>query len=394
MKKKTRKQSGLRVPQTAVTGLVTLILLEITVRIWLGFLADEQSFYKYASMRQLRKLPKLTSRKWTPHRYLGYYPTPDYSKGENKHNSLGYRGDEIDLPKPSDRFRIVCLGGSTTYTTEIDDYKMSYPDLLEHELKQRGYDNVDVINAGVGAWTTCESLVNLQIRVLDLEPDMIIIYHAVNDLLMRFVWPHEAYRADNSGARQAPGMFMPGLLEHSTLCRYVMIRLDIVQPHSYLDRHFTSAPDTAYAGAFQTQKANGTYPSGIFKETSAKQMLAANPPVYFTRNLENMVAIADSHGMTTVLATFAHSDTVEGTPMVSSEEGKAALAEMNEAIKSVAQNTTAHLFDFAAEFPDDKQYYCSDGVHVTTEGVKVKARLFADYIVDNKLLPDQQEDSQ
>jgi hypothetical protein len=223
---------------------------------------------------------------------------------------------------------------------------------------------------------------------------MIIVYHAVNDLLMRFVWPHEAYRADNSGARQAPGMFMPGLLEHSALCRYAMIRLDIIKPHSYLERHFTSAPTTAYAGAFQTQKMQGKYPAGIFKETSAKQMLAANPPVYFIRNIENMAAIAESRGIATVLATFAHSDLVEGTPMVSSEEGKAALAEMNQAIKSVAEKTSAHLFDFAASFPDDKQYYCSDGVHVTTEGVKLKAKLFADYIVDNNLLPNQQQTSQ
>ena len=100
-----------------------------------------------------------------------------------------------------------------------------------------------------------------------------------------------------------------------------------------------------------------------------------------------MVAVAENRNIATILATFAHSNIIESHPLVASDEGKAALAEMNQAIKSIASNTPAHLLDFAARFPDQAQYYCSDGIHVTAEGVKVKAKIFADYIVDNRLLP-------
>ena len=45
-----------------------------------------------------------------------------------------------------------------------------------------------------------------------------------------------------------------------------------------------------------------------------------------------------------------------------------------------------NLFDFAKVFPTDKDYY-TDGIHVNAEGSQLKAKLFADYIIENKLLP-------
>ncbi len=365
--------------------LLTFVILEVVMRIWIGNFAGERRFLKYASLKQLDKRSGIRPR-YTPHRYTGYYLTPNYAKGQNRHNSLGYRGDEIAVPKPQGEFRIVCLGGSTTYTTDIEDYRMSYPALLEKELKERGFPNVRVINAGVGAWTTWESLVAFEFRILDLEPDMIIIYHAVNDLLSRFVWPHEAYRGDNSGAISPLVMSMPSILEYSMLMRYVMIRTGLVKPHSSMDRHMAARPKTYRAAEFHKQKVEQTYPDGVFREVKAEQMLAANPPVYFRRNIENMAIIAKHRGIHTVLVTFAHSPAFTELPLVASRECASACVEMNETLKSIASEMDLHLFDFAALFPADKRYY-TDGVHVNVEGVKLKARFFADYLSNNRLIP-------
>ncbi len=370
---------------SAVSVLVVFVVLEAGMRIWLAYLAPERAFLKYASLRQLEKRYKFTYRKWTPHRYLGYYPTPNYVKGPNKHNSLGYRGDEIDMPKPAGRTRIVCLGGSTTYTTELDDYRLSYPYLLEQELKRRGYKNVDVVNSGAGAWTSLESLVNFELRVLELDPDIIIVYHGVNDILGRFVWPHEAYTSDNSGAAAPVLMFMPSILEYSSLLRYVMIRTGMVKPHSSIDRYLAKPAPTFRFFDFYNQRARGTYPQGIFKDVSAEEMLAANTPKYFERNLGNLVVMAKYHGVKTVLATFAYSPYFPDKPTSSSPEFRSAYSEMNESLKSVARRTGAYLFDFAAEFPTDKHLY-TDGVHVNAHGSRLKARLFADYLVNSGLL--------
>lgn len=373
-----------KVLSAVLSVLVTLTILEVLTRVWIGYIAGDRQFLKYASLKQLQARPNLKPR-YVPHRYLGHCLSSNYVRGENRHNSLGYRSDEIPLPKAEGEFRIVCMGGSTTYTTEVDDYRLSYPNLLEKELHERGHGNVRVINAGVGSWTSWESLINFELRVLDLEPDMIILYDAINDLLTRFVWPPEAYRGDNSGAAAPPAMSMPSILEYSALMRYVLVRAGLVKPHSSMDRHLAAPPSTYYAAEFNKQKIRGTYPDGIFKKVSAEEMLRTNKPIYFRRNLENIAILANHRHIRTVLVTFASSPLFENQPIVSSPECRAAIAEMNETLKSIAKEQKVHLFDFASLFPADRCYYV-DGVHVNVEGARLKAKLFAEYLHNNQLI--------
>jgi len=383
---KGSRRKGPRLLSLICSLLLTFLLLEIGMRVWITNFAGERRFLKYASLRQLEKKYRDVKPRWTVHRYLGHYSSPGFRKGENRHNSLGYRSDEIALPKPAGQFRIVCLGGSTTYTTGVKDYRLSYPNLLETELRRRGYQDVNVVNAGVGAYTSWESLISFELRVLDLEPDMIIIYHAVNDILSRLVWPPEAYLGDNSGQVRPIAMSMPSIVEYSTLIRYFMIRTGIVKPHSTLDRSLIKPPEVSYAAEFLNQKYKNTYPTGIFKQVSAREMLAANGPRYFERNIENIMAIANHRGIKTVIATFASSPLFTDNPCAASEEFLSAFDEMNAVLKSICEKTGGSLFDFAGSFPEDKSYY-TDGIHVSIKGARLKANLFADYLIENKLLP-------
>ena len=57
---------------------------------------------------------------------------------------------------------------------------------MEAMLREARPDlDVEVVNAGVPSYTTAESLANLAYRIVDLEPDMIVVYHAVNDYRTR-----------------------------------------------------------------------------------------------------------------------------------------------------------------------------------------------------------------
>lgn len=367
--------------------LFVFVIFEVFARIYINNFADEYNFKKYASLKQIQS--KRNKIKYTPHPYLRYYPAPNYKSGKNKHNSLGYRGDEIEVPKPEGQFRIVCLGGSTTYTTDIDDYRMSWPYLLEKKLKEEGYRNVKVINAGVGGWSSWESLINFEFRVLDLKPDMIIIYHAINDIHARFVWPPEAYKGDNTG--QYPTSYyivMPGILEYSTLLRILMVKAGIIDSHSALERFgrpHDESENTYYMRLFKEQKISKTYPDGIFKEVSAMQMLKTNKPIFFQRNISNIVTLAKDRGIKTVLTSFTYSPLFDD-PMVSSEEYIYAYNEMNMVLKDIASEMKAHFFDLEKIFPDDKSYFF-DGRHVTEKGSMLKAELFGKYLIENKLLP-------
>jgi lysophospholipase L1-like esterase len=367
----------------------TLAVGELAARIWLKHFASEEAFSRYASMAQQVEKAARTGQspfKYLPHQYLGYIPAPNYVRGKNRHNDLGFRGDPIPIPKPPGEFRIVCLGGSTTYTTFVDDPALSYPGLLEAELRTRGHATVRVINAGAEGYTSWESLMSLEFRVLDLEPDLIIMYDAVNDLLTRIVWPPWAYRGDNSGSLQHSGNFYrrPSLLERSTLLTILRVRFGAPSPSDLAGTHVQFA-STAFAWPFIVQTMAGTYPQGIFETIGAEEMLRKNQPVFFERNLRNMVAVAREWHIQPVLATFAFSDEVRLAPF-DSPTLAGGMEEMNRVIARLAQELDVPLFDFAAVFPDDVRLY-GDPIHVSEEGARLQAKMFADFLESRELLP-------
>ena len=367
--------------------LIAFVVLEALANVYLHRLADADTFTRYASMRQLQEQRLASDPRFTPHRYLAYYPTPNYVAGPNKHNSLGYRGEEIPLPKPDGRYRIACLGGSTTYTEHIEDYRKSYPYLLEQHLKGQGYENVDVVNAGAGGWSSWETLINFELRILDLDPDLIIVYHGINDIQSRLVWPPEAYRGDNSGHR-APtltSIFMPSLLEYSTLMRMVMIKARMTKSHAAFERTIDLVPDTYLGTQFLKQKLQGTYPTELFEKTSAAAIMERNGPIYFERNIRNVVALAKTHGIDVLLSSFAYSPLFVNRPRASSREYISAYGHNNRLVEAIAEEMDVHFFDFAEAFPAQKQWYV-DGRHVTKKGARLKSKLFGEFLIDKRLV--------
>ena len=55
--------------------------------------------------------------------------------------------------------------------------------LLEKKLNDR-FPEKDIIvyNCGMGGWTTAEILINFILKVYDYKPDLVIFYHAYNDI--------------------------------------------------------------------------------------------------------------------------------------------------------------------------------------------------------------------
>ncbi|HRY30383.1 MAG TPA: SGNH/GDSL hydrolase family protein, partial [Elusimicrobiota bacterium] len=57
------------------------------------------------------------------------------------------------------------------------------PELVESELQQRGFHNVHVINGGVPSHVSGQELATIVYRVVDLKPDLIVMYDGGNDIL-------------------------------------------------------------------------------------------------------------------------------------------------------------------------------------------------------------------
>ncbi|HQQ62179.1 MAG TPA: SGNH/GDSL hydrolase family protein [Pseudomonadales bacterium] len=363
-------------------------LLEGFSRVWLYYICDDEHFLKYAALNQLSHRDSLANYRFSFHRYLGYTTTPQYVQGENRHNTLGFRGDDFPLQKPAGEYRIVCIGGSTTYTSEVKNYHDSYPAVLEKKLHEQGFTQVRVINAGVGGWHSWESLINFQFRLLDLQPDLIVVYEGINDIEARLVWPATAYAGDNSGylQPQLSAVFMPALWEYSTLLRSTMIYTGRIQPHASLPRAINKKNETTYFGdEFARQRQQGIYPQGIFRTVSAMEMLKTNKPVYFERNIGSMIDIASSNGIKTLLLSFP-TDAEDFPDVVksASPEYVYAIAEQNAVLQKLAEKKQVRFFDLAKLLPKHKSLF-KDGHHVNEAGAATMATMIADEIGTNIL---------
>lgn len=126
-----------------------------------------------------------------PQPNLNYINYPGLTKDKIQQNNLhGYRGNEVSVFKPKKSFRILFLGGSTTYGLYIGDFKKTYPfqtklildsllkdDLLFHNL----YDSIEVINAGLLGAISSEELSHYLFKYRYYSPDIVVIKSGLNE---------------------------------------------------------------------------------------------------------------------------------------------------------------------------------------------------------------------
>jgi lysophospholipase L1-like esterase len=110
-------------------------------------------------------------------------PTPGQRTRTITINKLGFRGPELRVPKPSGTVRIAYLGASTTFCAEASSDKATWPALVTDYFSSRWKAvKFDYVNAGVPGYVVNDSLRNLNYRVAPLAPDIIVVYHATNDI--------------------------------------------------------------------------------------------------------------------------------------------------------------------------------------------------------------------
>jgi len=119
-------------------------------------------------------------------------------------NRFGFRGPEIEVPRPDDVYRISCIGGSTTAEGRSDEE--TYPAALQRDLRALlDRQQVEVVNCGVSGLNALGQRAKMLGQTLDgqpsdspnywdVEPQLFVEYGGVNDicwLLPRF-WEEQA----------------------------------------------------------------------------------------------------------------------------------------------------------------------------------------------------------
>ena len=96
-------------------------------------------------------------------------------------NNHGFRGPDFESQKPPGVFRVVCMGGSSTFGyTDRDEG--TYPYLLQKAFDEHpSAMRVEVINAGIPHFNTDHLVAALETEILSWSPDVITLYCAYND---------------------------------------------------------------------------------------------------------------------------------------------------------------------------------------------------------------------
>ena len=159
---------------TTSLSFLGIFLFEILFRVYFLF-----------STNDIKALKKFPGRYVNSH-FNGYKLNPNWELNhttyKDKINSLGLKSPELTLKKQNNSYRIICIGGSLVYGRDIGS---SWPHYLQRELDEKASkDNInyEVINAGVPGYTTFHSIVNFLTKLIDLEPDMVIMYQLFSDL--------------------------------------------------------------------------------------------------------------------------------------------------------------------------------------------------------------------
>jgi lysophospholipase L1-like esterase len=96
----------------------------------------------------------------------------------------GFRGErDVSVAKPDSVFRIIAVGGSTTFDPTTSGDSSAWPARLERMLDSLGgRGRVEVLNAGVPGFQVFDDLVRLGSELHDYDPDLIVLYQGHNDL--------------------------------------------------------------------------------------------------------------------------------------------------------------------------------------------------------------------
>jgi len=294
------------------------------------------------------------------HPYSAYALKPGYVRGNVEQiNALGFRGEEVSLEKPEDVFRIIAIGGSTTFAVYLAK-DQSYPYFLQQELRKRlGTDRVEVLNAGLTGSTSAESLHRLFWQILPAQPDMVVIYHGYNDLLPRVF---NDYQDDYYHFRRTDPNNPPGL------SRFLIWRLalQVLNPVAFHE-NYDLLP---IVWKIHNLPESDTDRMANFLNSSNEA---------FERNLDQMVTMLQANGIEPVLATFAiFPDIWHWNDYIPPYLWELGISENNESIRRVAERNGAVLVPFG----DIKigRWMYNDSIHMNVRGNGFKAEVFADVI--------------
>lgn len=283
--------------------------------------------------------------------FLGQYTTNNlgFANGPTGHR-------DITMPKPDGLFRINCIGGSTTGNyIESNGQVFSYPSELESILKGKMAVPLEVNNCGEGGYNSADIMVRFALQVIDTQPDVVIVYHAYNDIRAYLT---KGFESDYSHVRCNLGenywKFALAAKIPSIPVKFLNYLVNLWLPFSVRN----SLLDQVTKGTFDPEQ-----------DTSIG--LAT-----YQRNLKHIIDLCRCNGIQVILSTYCHflHDAIKEDPLHLLY--RRIVYQENEIMRQLAYKNELKLVDNAVLVPHDERYFV-DSIHFSPEGMRLIANNIA-----------------
>ncbi len=287
------------------------------------------------------------------HPYLGLVYKPLNDETKLLVERYNFRCDpDVTIKKPANTYRIVILGGSAAYGLDVGYdacWSKQLQDLLRADFPDK---NIQVINTAVAGWTTAECLINLELRALDISPDLVIFFELQNDLKTNR-WPN--FKSDYSHWKT--GMITPGTIEHFFMNYSIFAQRIRTVIHKWGLKRYDSITE----GGLNA----------------------------YIRNITSIIGLCRINNAQILLATYAHNEKAarNATDMQECLTFKGVLegfTKYNHDVKQLAKRLQVPILDNAKLLSESN--YFTDFVHFSTEGNNVVATNFYNKIIQDKLI--------
>lgn len=185
--------------------------------------------------------------------YLGFELRP----GAADHNSSGFRGSEISREKPAGVWRVAIVGDSVTYGLGVKA-DQAFPAVLQARLRAAEIGPAEVLNFGTPAYSTFQEYELLKNRVLQFEPDLVVMVFSPDDtetspVILDIDGQMCLFRNQFEGIRLLNNSVQWGLFRHSHLVRFLYRRavLACASPRGRFDDVYLQ-PDVEWRNVVRT----------------------------------------------------------------------------------------------------------------------------------------------
>jgi lysophospholipase L1-like esterase len=279
-----------------------------------------------------------------PHPFLLWQQRPGSRQehGVSVHiNSLGLRGPEPTIPKPTGTRRILALGDSSVYGfgVELDD---SFPRVAADRLGGQEA-RIEAIPAALPGYSTLQLLNLLELRAMGLEPDLIVVAALWSDHATAAVEDErllDRYQRFEAG----PWGALDRSLRRSALYRVLSWELGV--------RRGAQAEARAHYAMGEPHPDGGTH---------------RVPPAAYQANLEALAAQAARHDAGLAFLILPHPEDITGRA-----QGESSFQDYRRAMRAVARAQRAPLVDGAQLFRQagvtDPDALFWDNIHPNREG--------------------------